>query len=179
MRFGSQGICRLGLGLWIALAAGCSEKKQAMATREDCAKVAQHIADLIIADAKANPDALWDGVHASGDPEIPPAVTKAMFKAWIDGSEGQTWMMKRRGQVLAATQQGIDGCVKNATKKQADCLLDAKTKAEVDACDMARVAAARAASEAGSGSGGTAGSASAGSAATTGSAAAGSGSATP
>ncbi len=141
MRFGSRRLCRLGLGLWIALAIGCHDKSTGPATREDCAKVAEHIATLIITDAKAHPDAFWDGVHADGgNTEIPAAVTKDGFKAWLDGAEGQTWMMKRRGQVLAATQRGIDSCAKSATKKLTACLLDAKSKADVDACDKAHSA---------------------------------------
>jgi hypothetical protein len=155
MRFGSRRLCRLGLGLWIALAPGCSAKKDEPATREDCAKAAEHIADLIIADAKAHPDALWDGVHADGaDPEIPAAVTKEKFKAWIDGAEGQTWMMQRRGQVMAATQKGIDSCVKSATKRLTSCLLDARSKVDIDACDKAHPSRTAVPPPASSGSGG-------------------------
>ncbi len=124
----------------MVLALGCGDKKSPAATREECSQVAEHIADLIIADAKANPEALWDALAeaGSGDSGIPADVTKPVFKLWLDSTQGQTWMMQRRGQTLSGTQQGIDTCTKHATHDQVTCLLGSKTKVDVEACDRAR-----------------------------------------
>lgn len=139
------------------LALGCGDKKSAAATREECAQVAEHIADLIIAEAAANPDALWDALHAgSGDSGIPADVSKPVFKLWLDSTKGQTWMMQRRGQTLSGTQMGIDACTKNATRQQVKCLLGAKTKVDVEACDRARLAAQPSSATAGSAAAGSA-----------------------
>jgi hypothetical protein len=127
-----------GLGLWTLLALACGSKGEAVVTRADCMKVSEHIADLIIADAKANPDAMWDMIHTGGgDTGIPDDVVKSQFKAWLDTAQGQTWMMQRRGQTLAGAQQGIDTCVQNANRALVKCLLASKTKTDVEACDRA------------------------------------------
>jgi hypothetical protein len=131
-----------GFGLWMVLALACGSKGGDHATREDCTKVSEHIADLIVNEAKANPDALWDVLHeGSGDSGIPADVTKPVFKLWLDSTQGQTWMMQRRGQTLSGTQQAIESCVKNATSAQVKCLLGSKTKLDVEACDRARAPA--------------------------------------
>jgi hypothetical protein len=125
-----------GLGLWASF--GCGNKAAPeQATRADCEQVSQHIADLIIKDATRHPHELWDRAHAVGE-TFPEGVTKDSFKAWLETTpEGATWLMQRRGQTLAATQQGIDTCVANANKQHVRCLLAAKSRADVDACDEA------------------------------------------
>jgi hypothetical protein len=138
----------------MVLAAACGDKGPERATREDCTRVSEHIADLIVADAKASPDAMWDALHeGSGDSGIPSDVTKPQFKAWLDTSQGETWMMQRRGQTLAGTQLGIDTCVQRGSKPLAQCLLDAKNKADVQACDHKFAPAAPGSAAPGSASG--------------------------
>lgn len=126
----------IGLVIWTLFGCGKPSEK---ATREDCQKVAEHIADLVIADKAANPDLLWDALHASpGETGIPDTVDKGGFRTWINTAEGKTWMMQRRGQTLAGTQEGIEPCLERALKTDIHCLLATKTKADVDACDKAR-----------------------------------------
>jgi hypothetical protein len=138
----------------MVLALGCGDKAPERATREDCAKVAEHIADLIVADAKANPDSMWDALHqGSGDTGIPAAVTKEQFKPWLGTSQGETWMMQRRGQTLAGTQQGIEPCVQKGSKPLVQCLLAANTKEAVEACDKRFAPAAPGSAAAGSATG--------------------------
>jgi hypothetical protein len=129
----------LGLAISIAISFGCGSKKAAgteKPTREECTQVSQHIAGLIVADMTANPDALWDALHGEEAPAtVPPEVTKDHFKEWLDSPAGKTWLMQRHGQAIAATQEGIDGCIEHGTKALVTCLLAAKNKADVDACD--------------------------------------------
>lgn len=124
----------IGLAIWTAL--GCGDKP-AGATREDCTVIAEHVANLIMADAAANPDALWDAIHAApGDTGLPTDLDKSGFKTWLDSPAGKTWMMGRRGNVLAGTQVGIEPCVQKAAPRTwVTCMLATKSKADVEACD--------------------------------------------
>jgi hypothetical protein len=123
-----------GLVLWTFLA--CRSASDSKPTREDCTRVSEHVADLIMTDSTADPDGLWDAIHAEpGDSEIPATIDKPAFKTWLDSPEGKTWLLQRRGNVLAGTQHGIDGCVEKGSKTIVRCLLAAKTKTDVDACD--------------------------------------------
>jgi hypothetical protein len=167
----------LGLAMWISLGIGCKDKNEpTKPTREDCAKVASHMAELMFNDYVAHPDAFWELMHAPGvDPELPPDVTKESFQAWLDTGPGKTWLMKRRGNALSGTQNGIDSCTQNGSKPLMDCLLAAKSKDDVGKCDQ-KFARAPAAAPTGSAEG----SGSAGSGSATGSAAgSAAGSATP
>lgn len=129
----------VGLVLWTVLGCGNKDSGSAKASREDCQQVAEHIADLVVADAAANPDMLWDALHESpGETGIPSTVDKGGFKTWINTPEGKTWMMQRRGQTLAGTQEGVEPCMEKARKADIKCLLATKTKADVGACDTAR-----------------------------------------
>src|SRR5688572_11118446 len=111
---------RHGSALWILLVllVSCGNKSTKV-TRDDCAKVADHIANLIIQHYTAHPDELWDGLAADGgDTGLPPTVTKPTFKAYLDTPEGKTWMMQRHGQARSGTEAGIDQCVAKATPDQ-------------------------------------------------------------
>lgn len=128
----------VGLALCGGLAlanSGCKSKSD-KPTREQCTRVAEHIADLIIEHYAANAEQWYDAVTAEeGDTGIPPAVQRASFKAWLDTPEGKTWTLQRRGNTLTGVQQGIDPCVEKATQAQVTCLLAAKSKDDVVACD--------------------------------------------
>jgi hypothetical protein len=132
---------RLGFVMWIVLVgalAGCSSKSEKV-TREQCSKVADHIADLLIEHYRTHPDELWDGMTAEpGETGVPKTVTKETFKAYLDSPEGKTWLMQRQGQARSGTEAGIKPCVDNATPKQVKCLLAAKSRDDVNACDSAR-----------------------------------------
>ena len=128
---------RHGLALWIllVLVVSCKDKPKSV-TREDCAKVADHMADVMIDESVAHPETWWDGMMESAiDTGMPKTVTRASFASFLTTPEGKTWLMKRHGAVRAEMEQGIDAsCMKKATPKTIDCLLAAKTKADATAC---------------------------------------------
>ena len=130
---------RRGLAIWILLVLGfgCGNK-DAKPTREDCTKVADHIADLIISQLSTHPDELWDSLAETGQTGLPKDVTKESLAAYIATPEGKTWIMQRRGYVRTGTEQGIDKCVTSASAKQVKCLLAAKSRVDVNACDATK-----------------------------------------
>ena len=122
----------------LVLVVSCGSKTQKV-TREQCTEVADHIADLIIDHFTANPLELWDGMNKEpGDTGVPPTVTRETFKSFLDSPEGKTWLMTRRGQARSGTHQGIDQCVEKASQKQVKCLLAAKSREDVTACDQVK-----------------------------------------
>lgn len=132
---------RHGLALWILLilVVSCSDKTKNV-TREDCTKVADHMAQVRIDDQVAHPDDWWDGMAASGeDTGMPKTVTRESFSAFLATPEGKTWLFKRHGAVRAEMEQGIDAsCMKKATPKTIECLLATKTHDDVTACDKVK-----------------------------------------
>ncbi len=136
MRALESRVCTVGLLLWTTF--GCGSKSNGTATREDCTRIAEHVAGLIVAEAASKPEELWTAVHASpGDTGIPPEVGQAGFATWLGSPGGQTWMMQRRGQTLAGTQEGVEPCVKKAAPKAwVTCMLASKSKADVQGCDQ-------------------------------------------
>jgi hypothetical protein len=126
---------RLGLVLCVVLAA-CGSKDNNV-TRDDCAKVANHIADLIMDHMQAHPDELWEHVKDQ-QTGLPPAVTKETLPQFIETPEGKTWLLQRRGNTRSGMEQGIDTCVQTATRKQVSCLLAAKSREAVTACDSVK-----------------------------------------
>ncbi len=124
-----------GLALCSSLAFGC-QRSPAKPSRAECTQVAEHIAELIISHYTAHPTEWFAAVEAEeGDSGLPPELTQETFAGYLATEPGKTWLLMRRGQTLAGTQQGIDLCVSNATKAQAHCLLAAKTRDDVVACD--------------------------------------------
>ena len=131
---------RFGLGIWtiLVLLVSCGDKSSHV-TRAQCGKVADHIADLIIDHYASHPDELWDGMTAEpGDTGLPKAVTKQTLKAYLETPEGKTWLMQRRGQARTGTEAAVDQCVEHATPALVACLLSAKTRDDVTACDKAK-----------------------------------------
>ncbi len=126
--------------MWTALVlvVSCGNKGSEKVTRQDCEKVADHIAGLIIDHYRAHPDELWDEMAATKKDALPAGVTKETFKAYLDTPEGKTWMMQAQGAARSGTEQGIEPCMQHATPTQVTCLLAAKTKADVTACDKAK-----------------------------------------
>ena len=123
--------------MWMSLVSGCGDKSPEAATREDCTKVAEHIAELIVRDASSRPEELYDTIRASpGESAIPADVTRDGFKAWLETPPGQTFLMQRKGQTLSGTQLAIDSCVKDGTKALTRCLLAATKRDDVMACDQ-------------------------------------------
>lgn len=137
MRSGLISLAVVGLAMWSSLSLGCRDKADPKATREECTKVAEHIADLIMAHNTANPDQWWESVHTQSAIEhgIPAEVRREAFADWLRSPQGETWKLLRRGQTVAGVQQGIDACVDNATRATVKCLLGATSKAEVHSCD--------------------------------------------
>jgi hypothetical protein len=126
---------RFGLLLCVVLA-GCGSKDDKV-TRDDCAKVADHIADLIMDHMEAHPDELWEQVKDQ-QTGLPPAVTKETLPQFMQTPEGKTWLLQRRGFTRSGVEEGIDSCVQKATRKQVSCLLAAKSRDAVTACDSAK-----------------------------------------
>lgn len=129
---------RAGLILCVALellvSCGGNEKK---VTREDCTKVADHIADLILDHMQAHPDELWAQVDGQ-ETGLPKDVTKETLPQFISTPEGKTWLLQRRGFTRSGVEQGIEPCVQKASRKQVDCLLKAKSREDVTACDSVK-----------------------------------------
>ena len=127
---------RFGYSLWILLVLVVSScNKPQKVTREQCSAVADHIAEVIINHYSSKPVELWDGMGTPQETGVPEAVTRETFAAWLASPEGKTWTMQRHGQVRSGTEAGIDLCVQKATPKQVSCLLAAKTRDDVTACD--------------------------------------------
>ena len=129
---------RSGFGLCVVLVllVSCGDKSPRV-TRDQCAKVADHIADLIMEHYTAKPDELWDGMTVEpGDTGVPKSVTKETFKDFLATPEGKTWLMQRKGAVRSAAEAGVEPCVASATQKQVTCLLAAKSRDDVTACDQ-------------------------------------------
>jgi len=129
---------RLAFGLLLWMSLGCHSSSTTKPTRERCIQVSEHVADLILAESMKDPGTLWDAIKAEpgpGDDALPADLSKETFAAWLDSPAGKTWMLQRRGNVLAATRQAVDGCVQNGSEAVVSCLLAARSKADVDACD--------------------------------------------
>lgn len=124
-----------GLALCISLASGC-QSQPSKPTRDECSRAGEHIAELIIAHSLANPEEWFTAIaEEPGDTGLPKEVDKTTFGTFLGTEPGKTWLMQRRGQTLSAVQRGIDLCLENATRPQVNCLLGAKSKADVVACD--------------------------------------------
>jgi hypothetical protein len=131
----------LATSIVFGILVSCGGSKDQKVTREDCAKVADHIAEVMIADYAKQPDVLWDAVHAEeAEPDLPATVTKESFKGYLDSPEGKTWLMKRHAEIRTGTEMAIDGCMQKATRKDITCLLASKTRDDVVACDKAKQA---------------------------------------
>jgi len=125
--------------MWIVLVlcVSCGNKQEKV-TREQCSKVADHIAELKIAHYTAHPDELWEETTAQPETGLPPTVTKETFKAFLDTPVGKTWLMQRHGEVRSNAEAAMTNCVDHATPKQVSCLLAAKSRDDVTACDQAK-----------------------------------------
>jgi hypothetical protein len=124
---------RGGFAIWIVLVllVSCEDSKQIR-----CRQAVDHVADLLIEGLLEHPDQLWDAVHAEpGDPGIPTVYRKATFQAFLDSPDGKAWLERRHAGARAGTRKMIDRCVEQASAAQIQCMLDAKTRAQVQACD--------------------------------------------
>lgn len=127
----------VGLAMWSSLAIGCRDSTPPRPTREECTAAAEHIAELIIDHFMADPAAWFEAISKEPGPTgIPPVITKEVFGDWLQSPPGRTWLLQRRGNTLSGVQQGIDPCVENGTKAQVKCLMTAKSKDDVVACDV-------------------------------------------
>jgi len=130
---------RAGYLLWIpfVLTISCGNKGETKVTRDDCAKVADHVSELMIEHYSAHPDQLWMEVDGK-DAGLPTTVTKDTFATYLESPEGKTWLLQRRGFVRSAMEPGVDSCVTKASRKQVDCLLKATSREAVTACDSVK-----------------------------------------
>jgi hypothetical protein len=131
---------RAGPLLWISfvLTISCGNKGAAKVGREECAKVADHITDLIMDHYTAHPDELWLEVGSAADSGLPAGTTEKALPGFLGSPEGKTWLLQRRGFVRSATEGGMDKCIQSASRKQVDCLLAAKSREAVTACDSVK-----------------------------------------
>jgi hypothetical protein len=128
---------RLGSSLWIVLVllVSCGNKADKV-TREQCNAVADHITEVIMAHYSSRPDELWDGMGEPHETGVPAAVSRESFATWLASPEGRTWTMQRHGQVRSATEAGVEPCVEAATPALVRCLLAAKSREDINACDQ-------------------------------------------
>jgi hypothetical protein len=124
--------------LVLVLLLGCGKPADKV-TRDQCSKVADHVASIIVDHYTAHPDELWDLIHQQDKPsDLPPTVTKESFKSYLATPEGKTWSMQALGAARSGTEAVIDKCVAEATPSQVKCLLAAKSREDVNACDQAK-----------------------------------------
>jgi hypothetical protein len=126
---------RSGLALCtlLVLSVSCKSRSQ---LRTDCNRVADHVADIIVDYFVANPNQLWEAVHAEpGDPGIPLTFTKATFPTFLSSDAGKRWIDRRRAIVQVGTHSIVEQCVQKASQKQIKCMLAATTREAVAACD--------------------------------------------
>src|SRR5438445_11885221 len=98
------GVCGLGLWILLVLVVSCGNKGGTDGvTREDCAKVADHLAEVMIDHYTAHPDELWAQVEGK-DTGLPATVTKDSFGTYLGSPEGKTWLIQRRGFVRSAME---------------------------------------------------------------------------
>ena len=130
---------RVGHLIWIpfVLLISCGNKAATKVTRDDCAKVADHLSEVMVEHYTAHPDDLWTEIDGK-DAGLPGTVTKDTFAAYLASPEGKTWLLQRRGFVRTAMEPGVDSCVAKASRKQVDCLLAAKSREAVTACDSVK-----------------------------------------
>jgi hypothetical protein len=118
---------------------GCGSKgKGPTLTREDCLRVADHTADMLMTYYTSHPDELWDGVHANpGDTELPAAVTKETFAAFLASPEAKPWLAKRHEQARSGLRNGdvIDRCAGHKSQKWLACMLATTSPNDTDSCD--------------------------------------------
>jgi hypothetical protein len=101
--------------------------------------VSENIAGIILKEKTDRAEEWFDAIKAAPDASnsgLPADLPRTAFKLWLDSPEGRTWLMQRRTNLLVGVQQGIEGCVENATKAQVKCLLAAKSKDDVGVCDQ-------------------------------------------
>ena len=130
---------RVGHLIWIpfVLLISCGNKAETKVTRDDCAKVADHMAEVMVDHYSAHPDDLWTEIEGK-DAGMPASVPKETLPAFLASAEGKTWLLQRRGFVRSAMEQGVDSCVTKASRKQVNCLLVAKSREAVTACDSVK-----------------------------------------
>jgi hypothetical protein len=141
-----------GMLLWIALAtAACSGKpddggapstglgKPAVErpSRADCEQMFERMSGLIVAQQLEDPGALWDTVAARFKVSIPATTTREGFPAFLESEAGKAWGGELRKAVRADLDGHLDECTATATKAHITCVLAARDRAEVDACDRA------------------------------------------
>src|SRR5690348_15728262 len=99
---------RAGPLKWIAfvLLVSCGNKGETKVTRDDCAKVADHMSEVMIEHYTAHPDDLWIEIDGK-DSGVPATVTKETFAAFLASPEGKTWLLQRRGFVRTAMEPGV------------------------------------------------------------------------
>lgn len=131
------GVCGLSMWILLVLVVSCGNKGETKVTREDCAKVADHLAEVMIDHYTAHPDELWAQVEGK-DTGVPTTVTKDTFAAYLGSPEGKTWLIQRRGFVRSAMEPGVDSCLAKASRKQVTCLLQTKSRDDVTACDSVK-----------------------------------------
>jgi hypothetical protein len=131
------GLCGLGLWILLVLVVSCGNKGGGTVTREDCAKVADHLAEVMIDGYSAHPGELWQEIEGK-DTGLPTTVTKDTFAAYLGTPEGKTWLIQRRGFVRSAMEPGVDSCLAKASRKQVTCLLQTKSRDDVAACDSVK-----------------------------------------
>jgi hypothetical protein len=128
-----------GLGLWIllVLVVSCGNKADPKLSRDDCSKVADHLAEVMVDYLTSHPDELWTAVEGK-DTGLPASVTKESFATYLTSPEGKTWLIQRRGFVRSEMEPGVDSCLAKASRKQVTCLLHAKSRDDVTACDSVK-----------------------------------------
>jgi hypothetical protein len=129
---------RAGLVLWMSLvfAISCGNNERKV-TRDDCAKVADHISDLVMDHYSKHTDELWDEVQGPNN-DLPPDVRKETLAQFLATPIGNTWLLRHRGMTRTGMEAGIDPCVQKGNRKQIDCLLAATSRDAVTACDSVK-----------------------------------------
>lgn len=134
-----QPLLRLSIPVALACACNTGERPQAASSagsagsadsRAQCAKVRDHLVELIANAYAASPETTFDGLDRS-DPQITEgldtSLTRETFAAFLATDTGKAWLERQKARAISAPAMAatVDKCALQATQAHLDCWLGA------------------------------------------------------